>query len=283
MSFFQRLFERIRQDDAWTETYRHNKRWSKYVASQMPLIHVSGDGQFDFVDLMAHGAVPTSEDSHYCTDDTRRKENEFGFRHSVYFYPGRAHESFGSVAFGVASNVEESHTGSVTWTGIYASAADQDLPNNNPSSRREYIAASTIDLNAHYRSLSRPPRWRVFFAKFLAAYFRGHSNFWDETPARDDPHGIFDRYRREWEWRAWTFEVRFYEDVPLSQVAVWCPRVDTWNDIRKFISNRSGNTHFLHSFRQFNSAARRLAPANDREDYEYTTLIEEWARHQCIP
>ena len=85
------------------------------VAQQMPLVHVTGERR-PFEQTMAKEPwlVPTSADTDYYTEDTRRAEGLLGLPRSAYFYAGRACQRFGNLALAFSPQCDAQHAGSAT-------------------------------------------------------------------------------------------------------------------------------------------------------------------------
>src|SRR5262249_3094758 len=146
----------------------------------------------------------TSADAIYYTDFTRRAEDLLGLGRSAYFYAGRAHPSFGCVAFAFGPSCEAEHAGSVTpfdTGGLVHPPRFIRIrlgPSDGEAELVLYAQSSEIPLD----------RWRDVFARVLAAYFVSDIDYWQGRPMPLDPEGL---YELNTDWRAWTFEVRFHE------------------------------------------------------------------------
>jgi hypothetical protein len=115
MAVFTNLDNRVTDPPFDTALYDHQLPRCRTVARRVALVHVSGrERAIETTIEKPPYEIPTSDDHRYCTDFTRRAEALLGLRPSAYFYAGRAHPSFGSMALAFAAGCEDTHTGSVT-------------------------------------------------------------------------------------------------------------------------------------------------------------------------
>ena len=175
------------------------------IGQRIPLVHVSGRERPFEITIQNHPhEIPTSEDTEYYTDLTRRAEDLLGLPRSAYFYAGRAHPAFGNVAMVFAAGCEADHTGSATPfdTGGL-------MHPGHPIKLRLVPADGDAERDSMGRDSEIPlDRWRDVFARVLAAYFDNAADYWLGRPKPLDPEGL---YELNDDWRAWTFEVRFSE------------------------------------------------------------------------
>jgi tetratricopeptide (TPR) repeat protein len=221
MPALENLDERLRDNPEQEASFRRNLELARLIADRMPLVHVTGKGVPFVVTLSAvPSEIPTSEDLNYCSEATRRAENLLNLSPSVYFYAGRACDDFGNVAIAYDPSVEADHTISVTPFDTGGLIHEKRLIKCTLNSATdeaaliEFAKASEVAADA----------WRDEFARFLAAYFRNPWQYWDAAPDYQDPEQLF---TMNWDWRAWTFEIRFGESHPVTngQLA-WCASPD---------------------------------------------------------
>ena len=126
---------------------------------------------------------------------TRSVEERLGFAPCAYFYAGRAHPHFGSVAFAFDPRCELEHTGSATpfdTGGLLHPDVKLRLwlvPTDGEAERIEYGRSSVIPLG----------HWRDLFARVLASYFSSEIDYWTGRPLPLDPEGL---YELNSDWRA---------------------------------------------------------------------------------
>ncbi len=167
MPVFTDLDDRVREAPFDFAEYDRRLSACRKLAQRIALVHVTGREQpFETTVGNAPFEIPTSADAGYCTDHTRRAEDLLHLSRSVYFYAGRAHPSFGSVALAFTPACEMSHTGSATPfdTGglMNSNPANQirlRLDSDGEAERIAYGRSSEISLE----------RWREVFGGVLAA------------------------------------------------------------------------------------------------------------------
>ena len=111
MTALNGLDDRLARNDRQNESFVRNESQARQVATDMPLVHVSGKG-VPFDELLTHPphSIPTSSHPTYCSDATRRAERLLGMAPSAYFYAGRACPDFGDVALAFDPSSEAGHT-----------------------------------------------------------------------------------------------------------------------------------------------------------------------------
>jgi hypothetical protein len=196
------------------------------VASKMPIVHVTGYKRlFKYIFINDPHEIPPTDGSHSLSSGTRKAEDLLGFKRSVYFYAGRAHRKFGNVALAFFACCEENHTGSATPFDSGGLVHPRrfiklKLDSDDESRLVQYGKESVLSLS----------EWRTVFGKILAAYFDNVIDYWKGKPNPHDPEGL---YELNDEWRAWTFEVRFYEGQSIFDRAAWCTDEPLWNRLRR--------------------------------------------------
>jgi hypothetical protein len=199
------------------------------LAEQMLLVHVSGrERSIELTIQNPPHEIPTSVDPGYCSDLTRRAEGLLGLSSSAYFYAGRAHPDFGTIAMAFAPSCEAGRTGSATPFDTGGLVHPKRLikvrlvPTDGQAERVEYGRSSEIPLS----------EWRDVFAQVLAAYFPADLDYWKDRPLPCDPEGL---YELNGDWRAWTFEVRFGEGQSVFDRAAWCADEPTMANLRRLL------------------------------------------------
>jgi hypothetical protein len=261
---------RVNANTSWRSMYDRNQAKALEVAAKMPLIHVSGH-YTPFIDviLTPPHELPTSDASAgYCSDYTRSAEDNLGINRSVYFYAGRAHPNFGSLALAFDPACEAAHTGSVTpfdSGGLNGKGEFMrwNLPDYHDATLRGFMAQSVIDL----------ADWRVHFAEYLSMYFDPLSEYWFGRPCRMDPEEIFQDGN---EWRAWVFEVRFNEGQRISDAQVWCASPEQMGLIFEAIEGMPPTGVGLTPLEEFLRNVTPLAPAGTPH---YCSEVETWVRN----
>ncbi len=255
----------------------YNRRFSgcRTVAEHMPLVHVTGQKR-PFLTTMATPPqeIPTSTDRGYYSDHTRRAESLLGLSPSAYFYAGRAHPDFGSIALAFAPDCEGGHTGSVSpfdtggllhenrYINVRLNPADGE------TERAAYGRASEIPLR----------QWREVFARVLAAYFMTEIDYWQGRPRPFDPERL---YELNSDWRAWAFEVRFYQGQSIYDRAAWCADEDTMASLRRQLDSQAPATPGdpLTPLERFLLGPSALEAAGTPY---FCERMELWARSQCM-
>jgi hypothetical protein len=227
MTVFSDLDNRVNSAPFDRTAYEQRLPACRAVAERVLLVHVTGRGRaFETTASSSSHEIPTSVDTQYYSDETRRAERLLGLPPSSYLYAGRAHESFGNVALGFAAGCEAAHSGSATpfdTGGLMHPDRHINVrltPDDGEPQRAEYTKSSEIPLE----------RWRDVFARVLAAYFDDPVVYWHGRPRPWDPEGL---YELNADWRAWTFEVRFYEPHSILDRAAWCGDEMVMNALRR--------------------------------------------------
>jgi hypothetical protein len=219
--------------------------------------------------------IPTSDDQGYCTEFTRHSESLLGLSPSAYFYAGRAHPSFGSVALAFAPSCQDTHTGSVTpfdTGGLLhpkRRISVRLIPTDGEAERVQYGQSSEIRLD----------QWRDVFARVLAAHFVSELDYWRGRPLPFDPEGL---YELNSDWRSWTFEVRFYEGQSIHDRAAWCADEPTMEALRRRLDSQNATPPGdpLSPLERFLQGPVALEPAGTTS---FCQRLEQWVREQCFP
>jgi hypothetical protein len=230
MAVFTDLDGRVGSPPFDRAAYNHRLPACRAVAERMLLVHVSGrERPFETTIQNPPHEIPTSVDHGYCSDLTRRAEALLGLEPSVYFYAGRAHPDFGTLAMAFAPTCEAGRTGSATPfdTGglVHPRRFIQVrlVPTDGEAERVEYGRSSEVPLS----------EWRDVFARVLAAYFPVELDYWQGGPIPFDPEGLYELNIGN--WRAWTFEVRFGEGQSVFDRAAWCADEPTMSKLRRLL------------------------------------------------
>jgi hypothetical protein len=276
MPVFTDLDDRVRASPFDTVDYDRRRPACRELARRIALVHVTGWRRpFEMTVENAPFGIPTSADTEYCSDHTRRAEDLLRLSRSAYFYAGRAHPSFGSVALAFAPVCETSHTGSVTPfdTGglMHSNLANQIRLRLDPDGEAERIA--------YGRSSEIPlERWREVFGGVLAAYFVTDGDYWNGKPRPCDPEGL---YELNTDWRCWTFEVRFSEGQAIGERVAWCADEATMELLRRRLDSQSSTPPGdpptpLEAFLRGPAA---LEPAGTPS---FCLRLEKWVREECL-
>jgi hypothetical protein len=179
-------------------------------AASVHLIHVRGRGDRDPVQqLLLEHEIPTSAEEHgYCGDNARFVEDQLDHTRSVYFYAGRAHPDYGSMALAFPASSERNRFHAATpfdSGGLVKHEAELHtafrlllVPDDTLTARVAYCRASVV---------SSPDTWRRELGRWFAYYYpSGAHGYWTDRP-RPDPEELYSSNGDE--WRAWTWEVRF--------------------------------------------------------------------------
>jgi hypothetical protein len=277
MAVFTDLDNRVNAAPFDTAAYNRRLLHCRNVGQRIALVHVSGRARpFETTVVDGPFEIPTSDDVGYCTDFTRRAEDLLGLSRSAYFYAGRAHPSFGSVALAFAADCEAGHTGSVTPfdTGglVHPDPAKRIKLRLNPSDgeaeRVEYGRSSEIVLND----------WRDVFSQVLAAHFASDVDYWKGRPLPLDPEGL---YELNSDWRAWTFEVRFYEGQPIHSRVAWCADESTMESLRRKLDSQDPTPPGdpPTALESFLGGPIALEPAGTPD---FCGRLELWVREECL-
>lgn len=273
MPVFTDLEERVKA--APFDGDAHNRRLpgSTAVAQSVHLVHVSGKGvSFDVLAERPPHELPTSKDTDYYTDDTRKAEDLLGLARSAYFYAGRAHPEFGNVAMAFTPDCEANHTGSATpfdtggllHPNRYIKV--RLTPNDGEAERVSYGKASEIPLD----------KWREVFGRVLAAYFEEDEDYWRGRPNPWDPEGL---YELNDSWRAWSFEVRFYESQSIHERVAWCADESVMNMLRRMEDEQDPTPPGdpLTALDRFLDGPAAVEPAGTPN---FCDRMEQWIRRQ---
>jgi hypothetical protein len=107
-----------------------------------------------------------------------------------------------------------------------------NLPDDIAS--RKFVADSLISLD----------RWRCGLARYIAAYFLSPSDYFTGRPVQADPEEL---HVRNSDFRAWTFESQFHENLKLEESIKWCASQGLMNGIRQTVVSLAPS-HPLHGF-----------------------------------
>jgi hypothetical protein len=273
MPVFTDLDDRVGNLPFDAAAYRRRLPRCREVASRVPLLHACGRGRpFEVILDDAPHEIVTSENHPNPDADTRSAEARLRLPPSAYFYAGRAHP-FGSVALAFDPTCEQTHTGSATPfdTGGLLHAVRKIgvrlSPTDGEAERVEYGRSSEIALD----------RWRDVFARVLASHFASELDYWVGKPLPFDPEGL---YELNSNWRAWTFEVRFYEGQSLFDRAAWCADEAMMELLRRRLDSQEPTPPGdpptpLEKFLQGPTA---LEPAGTPD---FCGRLERWVREQC--
>lgn len=274
MSAFTDLEKHIKSDPAWEATYTTNFTEARVISENVHLVHVSGnETRISFEEILSLGhMLPTSAAEYaYCSDDTREAERRLGLPHCVYFYAGRAHESFGIVALAFNVDIEELKSGSATpfdTGGLVGKYIKWNLPDYDEKTLQHFLGDSLFDLS----------EWRQKFAVFLAAYFSPLTSYWSNTdrPYRSDPEEIF---LKDNTWRAWVFEVRIHESIDIFQAAAWCAPEDQMNHLMFAAIDKLAPLGSLGD--PYEKFVRRAIDTEGSPDF--CAIMESWIRQEVCP
>jgi hypothetical protein len=257
---------RLNSDPPWRMTYDLNFPMAQTISSRIPLIHVCGHFvSFETLISIPPHELPLSDSgSGYCSKETHKAEKGLGLPPSLYFYAGKAHPSFGSLALAFDPTCESNHSGSVTpfdTGGLYAKLIKWNLPDYAIPTLAKFMKGSIIDLK----------QWREEFAVYLAAYFEPVANYWQRRPIRMDPEELFQIAN---EWRAWVFEVRFHEAQRILDAVAWCASPEQVTILFDEIEAMPPLGSTSSALAKFLTNVESLAPAGTPH---YCEEIEQWA------
>jgi len=275
MPVFTDLDKRLAGPPFDLDAYNRQLPSCRSVADRIPLVHVTGESRpFLTTVETPPQEIPTSDDRQYYTDRTRRAESLLGLSPSAYFYAGRAHPKFGPVALAFAPSCETGHTGSASpfdTGGLLHENRYVDVqldPADCETERAAYGRASEIPLN----------QWRDVFGRVLAAYFATELDYWQGRPR---PYDLQRLYELNSHWRAWAFEVRFFEGQSIYDRAAWCADEDTMASLRRQLDSQGPTTPGdpPTPLERFLQGPIALEPAGTPSVCE---RMELWARSQCM-
>jgi hypothetical protein len=245
------------------------------MSERIALVHVTG-GRIPFLSVVQSSPHEILAPDHAggSSDSTRRAEELLGSPRSVYFYAGRAHPKFGSVALAFLPGCEENHTGSAAPfdTGGLMHPDRRIrlrlLPADGDAERAEYCRASRLPLDS----------WRDVFAQVLASHFVSRRDYWVGRPHPFDPEGL---YELNTDWRAWTFEIRFYEGQPIHERVAWCADEPTTELLRRQLDEQGASPPGdpPTPLQRFLTDSGALEPAGT---LSFCERIEQWVQEQCL-
>jgi len=275
MPVFTDLDKRVTGPPFDTDSYNRRLPGCRDLAQRIAVVHVTG-GRRSFVVTVQNPPheIPTSDDHEYCTDLTRDAERLLELYPSAYFYAGRAHPHFGSVALAFAPSCEDNHTGSATPfdTGglVHPNRRIKVrlVPGDSEVERAEYGRSSEIPLD----------EWRDVFARVLAAHFALDIDYWRGKPSVSDPEGLYELNN---DWRAWAFEVRFYEGQSIYDRAAWCADEPTMESLRRHLDAQGATppSDPPTPLERFLQGPVSLEPAGTSS---FCVAMEEWVCEQCV-
>jgi hypothetical protein len=168
-----------------------------------------------------HGKLPIPPEAEARV--ARKVEQACDIPPSRYFYAGRAHPSFGNFAFAFRPAIEAAHKGSANpfdTGGVYIGKMHPLSGMSDAAAMQvraqKLIQGTRVDL----------PAWRSQFAEFLGAFFPAPLGYLTgAAPDVSAPWGPADlpaSYKENHgrptnEWRAWTWEIRLYEEHPVDE------------------------------------------------------------------
>lgn len=278
MPALDELSNRLAADATWRTEYDSLLPTCTRLANLLPLVHVAGVGRdglgstFESLFEADLPSLPTSADPVAYSEATRQAEDVLGMPRAAYFYAGRAHPEFGSMAIAVILARDPATTGAATpfdTGGIYHRGPSghrfiKTCLDDTDDSVRSFCLRSTVDLN----------EWQDALARFLAAYFRAPKDYWDSRPHRVDPEEI---YLLNDDWRAWTFEVRLWKPVTLDWCEAWCADEATMNALAspRALRDRSQRATRLRSF------IRAHPPLLARGSIDFDVVLQSWVRQKA--
>jgi len=259
---------RIHLDRVWKRDFDANRENAESVAQSIPILHVTSfESLLSVVLNQPLELVPSREGSEESAR-TVRAEDALGLERSLYFYSGRAFPGFGDVALAFEAGCEDDHTGSATpfdTGGLFAGHIKTNLPSNDPLVLRAFTQESLSDLG----------EWRDAFAVFLAAYFRKPADFWGARPCKADPDGVFKNPDNT--WRAWTFEVRFYEGHNVCSRVAWAHSEAVVERLTEMLIDEPPQGAFPTPLQQFLEGKPSLSPQGN---VDFCGEIERWTQRE---
>lgn len=195
---------------------RASPPYDRRMTVHVPLVRVEGKTFVLYPNLsltpsrFAEGA-PLERDAR---DQTARDaETRYGLGDCLYFYAGYACPDFGDVVLAYAPSIARGRQGNATSfdTGGMFKRRIHGAGLTSDAERDSHVRQDWCDL----------AQWETRFEQWIHTYFSSVEDYLSGTrPLHDDPsgrllHATNDR-------RAWTFEVRLHEDLPLFDDMAFC-------------------------------------------------------------
>ena len=165
---------------------------------------------------------------------SREVEQTFGFKRSRYFSAGRTYPPprFGDVALVYSPSIEQNHTGSATPFDSGTIFHGYCAPFQSISDEAELVGRAKKLVASVNCSLDN---WRISFACYLRAFYDSPRDYLEGKPPKTDrewghsdlpANHIEDDNQSTADWRAWSWEIRFYEKHRVADglEAVACTR-----------------------------------------------------------
>lgn len=225
--------------------------------------------------VIRNGEIPTSNEADgYCGNHARFVESQIGHPNCIYFYVGRAHPAYGSVALAFSTETEGNFFQSATpfdSGGLVRSDADVTngfklaLNPDNLASRVAYCKAALIQ---------DPLTWRDSFAHWLQAYFPADARgYWTGFPLPRDPEKLYDSGNS---WEAWTWEARLRRGPTVTAAEAWTCDIASLNEIDSQLNELMSpdDVSAMAEFRR-----RNLTPFGSAT---FCEELEAWTVLQCV-
>jgi hypothetical protein len=169
------------------------------------------------VDVFVHGVMSPGHES----DGTRGIEDQLGQEHALYFHGGRPHRDYGSCII-ILKDIPNGVGFAVTPFGL----ANIACPGKTEPFHKRGACLSSI---AHCGAIERQKsfleantwrgEWRDKVDVYFRHYFLGKPDryfSYEPPPVSGNGHGgvVWDQETRD--WRAWTVEIRIFQDLDLK-------------------------------------------------------------------
>ena len=183
--------------------------WATHCAERIALITVIRPGCL--ADILSSRLLKRSSPNK--TSKTKRAEEILELPDGVYFFAGRAHPSrAGDAAFFIAAENLSQHDGRATPfdTGGVAHEItrlpwDDGTSASRDAKKRRYVQSHSVQIED----------FKTYFARHLSAFFESAPDYWASLPSRPIDGVAFGAVP-DYDWLDWTFEVRYYSDLPVT-------------------------------------------------------------------
>lgn len=186
--------------------------WAERCADSTPLVTVVTTGRAGLLSVLQNSRLICNHS--YKREATAQAEGKAGFVPPVYFFAGRAYPApVGAAALLAPAGHESSYSAEATpfdTGGVVHGHTLLPWSAIDPHTKEGYIETHTMG----------GADFRTYFARHLSAHFVTSAVYWEGVPSVPID-GVDFNTIKSCDWRDWTFEVRYYQDVPIAGLRVY--------------------------------------------------------------